>query len=217
MKLPVPQAGINNRTMTEMDGNAAFGSNDGIVLVEGSQASLAPSQSLFDRAKWRERYGTYLPEMMFGWHDGDLVAACRTAAVGFVVKVDDEAKGYTQLPLQADAMFRLQLLDTLYYTVGADLFRFNESAVVLNADWWSKDFIFPKPINFGAGYIRCAGAVTLTLYANGSQYYQTTINETGYFRLPSGLSQMRWSVRLQTQYTVYELALAQTLEELRSV
>jgi hypothetical protein len=215
-ELSVPQAGITNRSTTKVDGGATFATNDGLCLVQGSQATLEPSQSLFDRKTWRDRYATDLPDIMLGYHDGDLIALSRTSTNGFVVKLDDEVKGFTRYQLQADSLFRLPVLDTLYYAVGSNIYRFGEGASVMTADWWSKDYVFQKPINFGAGYIRCDGSTTLTLYADGSQYYQVALT-TGYFRLPSGLSQVRWSFRLQTEYVVHELAIAQTLEELNRV
>ena len=171
IRLPTPQAGIAQRSVANLDGVTAFASNDGIVSVSGSQASLLGSQKLFARDDWQARYGAILADasMRFAWHDGLLIATSATQALGFALALDGEATGqYTQFNVRMDSMFQLPVADTLYYRVGADVFQFRGSSAPYAYTWWSKDFIFPRDRNLGAGYIRCSGPVTLTLYMDGA-------------------------------------------------
>jgi len=214
--LPVPQAGISQRSMARLPGQGVYASNDGFVSVVGSQASLVQSQALFARDDWQSRYGDVLTSMSFAHHDGALVAASSEEPLGFVLRTDEQAAGQmTQFNVQMDALFQLPAADSLYYSAGSDVYQFRGGSV-LSYTWWSKDFVFPTERSLGAGYIRCDGTVTLTFYADGDQVEQFTVT-TGHFRLSSGYKRMRWSVKIQGTGKVYRLCLARTMGELKRV
>ena len=219
MPLPLPQAGVSQRSMTKLEGGVAFASNDGVVLVSGSQATLNMSQKFFNRADWRSRYGALLADrsLRFAYHDGFLVATSATQAKGFAVRMDEAAAGtFTQFNEAVDATFQLPLADTLYYSKGATVYQFRAGSPY-TLTWHSKDFIFAGYANFGAGFIRCSAPVVLTLYGDGAQFYQVTLPGSGYFRLPGGDKKLRWSVKLQTAGTVDELYIAESMSELKRV
>jgi hypothetical protein len=213
MQLPIPQAGIAQRSMTNVDGGTIFASNDGLVTVQGSQASLRQSQQLFARDDWQTRYGAILLDasLRLAFHDGCLVGTSSSQALGFVLRLDEGGAGQlTQFNEQMDTMFQLPVADSLYYTKGASIYQFR-GGTAYNYSWWSRDFLADSPINLGAGYINCVGSVTLTLYADGVQWVQLTLS-TGYFRLPAGTKRRRWSVKLQGAGTVRELYLGRTMK-----
>lgn len=214
-RLPLPQAGVTHRSMALIDGAVGFASNDGIVVVNGSQATMELSQKFFSRDDWRGRYANVLDTLRFAYHDGFLVGTS-PAGVGFLVRLDEAAGTFTQFSEQIDAAFYLPVLDTLYYAKGATLYRFR-TGTNYTFDWWSKEFILPSYVALGAGYIRCTGPVTLTLYAEGAQWHQVTLSNSGYFRLPSGIRARRWSIRLQSSASLQELYLATAMGELGSV
>jgi hypothetical protein len=214
--LPSPQSGVSHKSMALINGAVAFLSNDGIVAVEGTHASLDLSNQFFTRDVWRTRYANDLASMQLAYHDGCLVAASSASATAFVARLDEAAGSFTQLSAQYDAVFYLPLLDTMYYSQGAGVYRFRAGSN-LSADWWSKDFILGYPVNFGALYIRCTGSVTVTLYADSVSWYSFAAASTGYYRLPAGKKALRWSIRLQTSANVEEVAIAESMGELRSV
>lgn len=219
IQLPVPQAGIAQRSMVNLDGITAFASHDGFVSVTGSQASLRASQTLFARDDWQARYGAILADasIRFAWHDGRLVATSATQALGFLLALDGEETGqYTRFNVRMDSMFQLPVADTLYYSVGANVYQFRGGAAY-NYTWWSRDFILKRERNLGVGYIRCSGPVTVTLYVDGQSWYSVTLAGTGYFRLPGGRLGLRWSVKLVGAATVEELYIAGTMRELQRV
>lgn len=218
LRLPVPQAGIAQRSMADLDGVTVFASNDGIVGVTGAQASLRQSQELFVRDDWQARYGSILSDasMRFAWHDGRLVATSANAALGFVLSLDEGgARQYTRFDEQMDAMFQLPVADSLYFSKGANIYQFRAGSAYTYT-WWSRDFIFTQPRNLGAGYIRCSAPVTMTLYMDGVQWWTGAVS-SGYFRLPAGRTALRWSVKLQGAATVEELYIARTMQELKRV
>ncbi|WOB06460.1 hypothetical protein [Piscinibacter gummiphilus] len=225
IKLPVPQAGIAQRSMVELDGVGAYASHDGIVAVVGSRATLRASQKLFARDDWQGRYASILADasMRFAWHDGCLVATSSTRPLGFILRMDEMAAGeYTQFNHQIDATFQLPVADSLYYSVGNSIYQFAGGASYTYT-WRSKDFTFSRQYHMGAGYIRSSNAVTMTLYysnpvdENEMVEWVTMSVSPGYFRLPDGPSARRWSVKLVGTSVVEELLLGQSMGQLKNV
>jgi len=105
----------------------------------------------------------------------------------------------------------------LYLVQGQNLMQYNGSAISPAYEWWSRDYILPKPTVLTAGYINCFGPVTVTVYADGVQRYQQQFFAAGYFRMPSGSKALRWSYKLSGTGTVKEISLAERRQELRSV
>lgn len=213
-RLAAPQAGQSHRSMARIDGAVAFLSSDGIVTVQGSQASIDSSQRYFSRDDWRSRYADVLADMRAEYHDGFLLGLSTTQAKGFFIRLDEAAGTMSQLPQRVDATGYLAATDKLYYSVGSDLYTFREGSA-LTLDWWSKEFVLPATSGLGVLYIRCTAATTITVYADGEQIHQFTAPGDGTYRLPP-VRALRWSVRLQTAGTVDELALAGTMQELKN-
>ena len=226
-KLPIPQAGLDPKLMINIDGAVAFATQDGLITVTGSTASLTMSQQLFSREDWRSRYSSVLTSpstAKMAYHDGFLVLVDSASALGFVIRLDEAAGTYTQFNEQYDDMFYMPLQDTLYYSKGAYIYRFRNDGYY-TLDWWSKDFVFPGYTSFGAMYIRSTSSVTVIVYADGNQYYTFTAAGTGYYRLPStGLngatvlpgSALRWSIRLQSTNLIQYVAMATDMSELKN-
>lgn len=215
IKLALPQSGIAQRSMANIDGAVAYASNDNIILVSGTAATADAGQKLFTRDKWRERYRPSLQDasMRLGYHDGALVMTSKTQDQGFIIRLDEAVGLFTRTTLGFDSMFLLPVNDALYYSIGSAVYQYNAGAAK-TFDWWSKDFIFPEHATFGAGYIRCDGPVTLKLYAEGVLVYERQLT-TGHFRIRDLKKQLRWSIRLTGTNTVRELHLARSMGEFK--
>lgn len=214
----LPQAGIAQRSMIGLDGDMAYASRDGIVLVAGSTATLTASQRLFTREKWQELYGDILQDasIRFAFHDGMLVASSHTQAKGFVVRMDEEAGSFTHMVERFDATFQLPVADALFYSIDNKIYQFRSASEYQLMDWWGKDFIFKRDVNFGCGMLAGDEAISLKLYGDGVEKFCGTI-EPGHFRLPSMNVCRRWSVRIRGGRKVSELYLARDMRELRNV
>lgn len=215
IKISTPQPGIAQRSMANIDGGVAYASGDGLVLVDGSAASMLVSQKLFGRSKWREMYGGIIQDasMRFSFHDGYLVVSSNTTATGFTLRFDEDVGSLSRQKQRMDSAFSLPVEDALYYSVGPTLYRY-QGGSNLAFDWHGRDEIFPNPVTFGAGFLR-GDPVTLKLYMDGDLVYDKAV-QPGYFRLPSALQKcLRLSVRMQGSGTVQELCLARTMAELQ--
>jgi hypothetical protein len=217
-KLPIPQAGISQKLMTQLEGAVAYASADGIVLVQGSQASLTLSQKFYSREDWRSTFATIADDAKFGYTDGYLVLVSSQEAKGIIIRLDEAAGTLTQFNETFDSMFYLPITDTLYYSKGANVYRLRDGASgYYTLDWWSKEFTLPSYANFGAFFIRCTASTTVTIYVDGVSWHTFTAASTGYYRLPAGKRALRWSMRLQTTGKVEEVVMAESMSELRSV
>lgn len=216
-QLSLPQPGLSQRSMAEIEGAVAYASNDGFALVAGSDATMLASQKLFTRKVWRAAYGDILADasMRFAYYDGNLLVTSSTQPKGFALRLDEDVGAYSRLDTRMELTQLLPVNDALYYTVANTVYQFRAGAVQA-FDWRGKDFVFAAPATFGAGFIRCDGAVTLTLYAKDVQVWQGSVSD-GYFRLPDLNAELRWSVRLAGTFRVRELALAHTMGDLKRV
>jgi hypothetical protein len=220
IKLSAPQAGIAQRSMANVDGAVAYASNDGLVLVTGSVASIEASQKLFNRKTWRDRYGTILSDysLRLAYQDGFIIGSSNTTASGFLVRLDEDVGAFTRTAVAYDTMFQLPVNDALYYTVGSNVYRWQGGAA-LTFDWWGKEWVFPYECTMGAGYIKTTGTIAVKIYADGVECYSQSLT-TGFFRIGEdggGRRARQWSIRLGGTGTVHEIAIAQSMVELKRV
>jgi hypothetical protein len=217
-KLPLPQAGIAQRLMVNLEGAVAYASADGIVLVQGSQSTMTLSQKFYSREDWRSTFATIADDARFGYTDGYLVMVSSQEAKGIIIRLDEAAGTLTQFNETFDSMFYLPITDTLYYSKGANVYRLRDGAAAYyTLDWWSKEFTMPNYTNFGAFYIRCTASTAVTIYVDGASWTTFTAAATGYYRLPAGKRALRWSVRVQTTGKIEEIAMAESMSEFRNV
>jgi hypothetical protein len=216
-KINAKQAGLNNQAMEMLDNAVVYASNDGIVAVAGAGASLENSQQLFTRRDWRTRYSAEFGGMQFSVYDGQLVVTNNVANYSFMVRLDEAGGNYTRLDpaFRTDATFVLPLADQMYYSVGANVYQY-QGGNDLTLDWWSKDFLLEEPYNMAVGYIDCGGPTTITVYADGVQAHQVTMNTSGYFWLPGAKLARTWSVRLQGQFVIRKAILATSIDEVKA-
>lgn len=217
IKVALPQAGVAQRSMAQVEGAIAYASNDGIAFVSGTEGSMAVSQKLFTRSKWREMYSPALTvaDLTFGYHDGCLVATSKSMNEGFTLRFDEDVGSFSRVAGGYDSLFYLATNDALYCSVGNSLFKFNGGAPT-TLEWKGKDWLFGRPATFGAGYIRASAPVNVTLYADDVSVFNKLV-VPGYFRMPSLPWATRWSIRLNTSAEVSEFSIAQTMGELNRV
>lgn len=235
MRLPVPVGGVSQLGICNVEGAVALVTNDGILLINGSQADFNMSQQLFTRDVWRSRYGASLANMRLDYHDGFLVASFSDGTVGFAVRTDEAPGSFTRHALLFYGSANYPSDDSLIYTTNTGpnegrrvyKFRGEPTSSYMTAYWLSKEHTFQKPESMGAFYIRCAGPVNVSIYLEGVLYHTAAVTGTGYYRIPAAAFNrdgrgLRWSVALSLPEasgivpTVSEFLMAQTMAELKS-
>lgn len=81
--------------------------------------------------------------------------------------------------------------------------------------WHSGEFLYPRPVAFGAAMIDCSGNVTVEVFGDLDLIHTQVCTTTTFFRLPPVSAKERWSVRLSGTATVRQVALGSSFMELR--
>lgn len=222
-KIPAIQAGVSKGSLVNAGAFVAYASHDGIVTVRGLNASLDLSFKFFTRDEWRNRYGSKLSKMRLNVHDGHLVAWFDDGTPGFLIRLDDVTPSFTRLTDPITCAFVHPEADALYVGYGTSMYAFKGSSTRKAYTHWSKDFILAKPESLGAIQLIGNGSVALSIYADGSPVFDTTVdvesNGMTVLRLPSGFRARRWSVLLSGEADSYvqQYALVTSPSELVNV
>lgn len=197
--LPETQAGLNKNSICAVGDKIAYLSNDGIVLARGLDTTIGASMQLFTRTEWRARYGSSLSQARLSSHDGYLLGTFDDGAEGFILRLDEAEGAFVRYSETVAATHVWAANDWLYLAYNATVYAFQGSSDSMPWVWWSKDSILPAPHNFGAFQITGSGSVTVYVYADGSLQHTEVVSLTGgpvMFRLPSGFTAGRWSIKL---------------------
>lgn len=221
MIVPSAPAGVSKGAITSYNGSIVYASSDGLVMAQGLQASLDLSFKFFTREQWQADFGAKTASMRLDVHDGSLLAWFDDGTPGFLIRFEEEALSLTRLTQGYRASYRHPLADALYVSDGSAVFDFRAGASRESMTWWSKDFILPRPTNFGVMQLIGSGLLTLTIYADGSVKHTeaVTLDDTGAtpVRLPSGFMARRWSFSFAGDGEVREVYLATSISELKNV
>lgn len=216
-KIKQTQAGVSKWSIADVGGILAYASNDGIVVVEGGQATLAYSEQFFTRDVWRAAYKNGFSSMRFAVWDGRLIVYSTAAAfTPFMIRLDESKGMMTELPSFAAACtFVSPISDQCYYVRNGSLYQF-AGGTDLAASWVSREMVFNKPMGYGVAQAVCEGSWTVSFYADGALKHakQVTGNET--FRLPDGKAD-RWKIGLSGTGRFRELRVASTVPALKDI
>ena len=218
-KLNITQAGVSKWSIADVDGMLVYASNEGMVVVNGGQGSLAQSGLFFTRDVWRQRYQAGLSSMCFSVWDGRLVVFSNANAfTPFMIRMDEAAATMTDLPnLNAACSFVSVLTDQFYYGQANGVYQFNGGSA-LQATWQSRMEVLARPINYGFAQAIVTGTWVITFFADGVQRYQITVTDgTTDFRLPSGFRCTRWQFSIKGAGRFREFRIAATAVDLYKV
>lgn len=221
MRIASTQAGVSKGSICNYNGQVVYASSDGIVQLQGTQTSLDMSFKFFSRHDWYSRYGTKLSNMRLDVHDGSLLVWFDDGTPGFLLRFEEENPSLTTMSEAIYASYLHPIADALYVSNGNSVFEFRGANTRKSLVWHSKDFITPKPTNFGAVQLVGSGSLTLTVYADGAQVTSQAVamTDTGrvIVRLPSGFMARRWSLKVQGAAEINEMYLSNSVAELQSV
>jgi hypothetical protein len=101
---------------------------------------------------------------------------------------------------------------------GADGYAEAFAGDYLSLVWHSKDYVFPRPVSFGAAVIQVEGRFDVTIFCDGVAIHteNVTTGESA-FRLPAASQQKRWSVKFEGKGVVSRFEMGSTLAELQGV
>jgi len=228
-KLPAIQGGVSQRSIVNTGNYIAYVSRDGIVMAQGSQASLDKSFQFFTRQDWRALIGNNMANLRLAAHDGSLLIyfdngyAFTDGTRGYLMRFEEEASSLVRINTAYYASFVYPLTDMLYMSLGTTVTAFREGNGNTGFTWQSKDFRMAKPLNFGAVQFNGTGSITLDVYADGvlKHTVAVTLSRDGrsVVRLPGGFLASVWSFKITgvADAEVEQMIVAQSLRELQGV
>jgi len=219
-ELPVRASIVSKRAITVHGGAGWFASEDGLVMVQGVSATLAPWQQLFTREKWRARYASQYANLVLASHDGFLVGLLPSGD-GFLMRLDEDEGEFTRLSITGNCAFVLPQTDGMYIGTQTGIVQFAAGAE-LTGQWQSKQFTIPTPVNFGCMEVAGSGLIPYQINADGNLVASGVIAPTArgaMIRLPAGFKAQRWDVTLTVSAGGYvsRLVLAEHPKELAGV
>lgn len=232
-ELDIAQACIRKRSIVEMGDSVIYASPDGLVQISPSGARVV-SEAVFDKKQWNSlplyrlhavrHEDQYVGFMNF---DSDI-------REGFVFDPRGGKDAFSWLDIDSkspEASFNYLKDDTTYIiNNNGDLHEFRDANSTTEYRWYSKEFYFPRPVNFGViqiefGTVSVSGGSTTVAVkvgqdtADTSHYAYAFTSGTGdttrVERLPSGNKFHCWSVWVYGYTEVVSITLAESAAELR--
>lgn len=148
---------VNARSIQDMGYAIAYASYDGLVMISSSGASVV-TRSLFNREEWNklnpatfstgQRDSRYFAS--YSYVDGN--EGLKEGTI--IIDTSGEQPFIIETSIKADAFFYNLMNGALYYSEGVNIYEWDAVGQPYTMQLWrSKEFILPKPMNFGAVYI----------------------------------------------------------------
>lgn len=220
-RVTASSAAVAEWGVSEVAGRPAYASRDGIVLIEGTRASLDFSRNFWTPELWRQKYGSRLSSIKLVSYN-DTLLGLFDSGDGFVLYYDERQPHMVEFSETGGYPFTIPGSSAVYLArptgvvsvVGLD------GAAPRNYVWHSKEFTLPANTSFAVCKIVVAGSATVTLYADGVQYHQATATSSNlgevYLRLPSPGRYLRFSLKLEGTGVVRSVELAHSIAEMRN-
>lgn len=212
--LDVPQPCMSKRSVAVTEQGVIYASPDGLVLVTDSGSQVI-TRKVISRAWWHSKN----PATIHGVHaDGKYYGFWGSGGGGFVFDVLSGV--LTTHSVNAYASYYDSVFDLVLVNASGVISKFDQygAGVNLTATWKSKTFYSPRPISMAAGRVEAAGyPVTVNVYGDGSLVKSTQVtasNLDGVFRLPRDRHK-EWAIEVSSTHTLYSVAIAETLAELK--
>jgi hypothetical protein len=231
---------LHKSSVVAVGTGVAYASNDGLVLVNSSGARNLTAD-MFRKEQWAALLS---PGMQAIFHDGRyIVFASRPEAQGWMLELDEGSANFSKLSGHGRAPHVDRDADAVHFVPRDADGRFLErwvfdAAANRSAEWTSKVFTLPKPVNFGCAQvfaesyplgIEVAYALPTAATDLGpassqgqtpaapNQSYALTVHGPDPFRLPAGFLSREWSVSFTASSVVTSCILAESMDEIRKL
>lgn len=220
-RITANSAAVSPYAISEVSGRPVYASRDGLVMLEGTRASLDFSHQFWSSELWRSKYGDRLSTMRLVSHDDRLIGLFDSGD-GFIIHYDAQTPNIVEFSEAGGFPFSLPGDTAIYLAKPMGVFALfgaTQGAARL-LTWHSKEFTLPANTSFAMCKLVATGSLTLTFYGDGEIYYTTTVSSVAlanhYLRLPSVQRYLRFSVKIEGTGVVQSFDVAHSAAELRN-
>lgn len=218
-RLAAPQSCTSKPSIVDMGDGVLYASPDGLVMINPGGVSLV-TEKLYSREQWQ----AFNPSSIRGSvYNGRYVMGYDASGTRGIVMLDFTGQGAVLTTSNINsstvitASFYDPTTDTLYFAQGANIVRFDRGSN-LTSTWKSKVFRLPFEDNFAIAQVQAESyPVTFKVYGDGVLRHTETVASSKEFRLPSGFRCRDWEFQIEGSVTVTEVAIANSVAELRVV
>jgi hypothetical protein len=235
-KVELAQACVNKHSAVDMGEYVLYAGVDGLCSVSGASGEVVTRQTI-SREQWNTDFhpdiirafnykGTYVAFWVTESDYGGWVLDPRDGSTSLSTITGAEINGGWVNPKDGE----------LYLIIADKINQYRGSATKLTATWKSKRFTLPYPMHFGWVQVKAESyPISVKVYADGTKIADYTLAEsagvyTQTITTPSGKSAatlaepiMRlpavrattWEFDVSTAASIYEVVLAETMDELR--
>lgn len=211
VKLEAPQACSSKKSICSTGTGVIYASPDGLVSI-GTEGIKLLTHGLLNREQWQ----AYTPSsMMVRQYNSKIYVFHATGLIVF--DFTGESASMTVFDQTADSAFYDAILDGLFIGKnGTGILRWDSATTNLTYLWKSKLYTIPQPVNFAFAQVEAdAYPVTCRVYAGGTLRHTQTVSSRDPFRLPSGFVNKDWEIELEGTQQIFQVAIAQSIQELR--
>ena len=226
-------AGVSRRSITQFGNFIVYASLDGLVLVQGMNASLDVSNTIFTQVDWQKMWGGLWGDMRIGVSGNTMLIYAQNASGSNAICIRKDGNALVMTHYTPASNVRLVAsfnLDLLHVVEGSVVRTFSTSLTARTAfEFSSKHFDLPTPISFSAVQVEGYGQATIKVYsgfntATDAELLQNllttqtvTLDGKTTLRLPTNTKSRRWMVTVAgaANTYVYKIVLASSMTELK--
>jgi hypothetical protein len=204
---------VSAQSMVSLGHGVAWATADGLAYV----GTAHPPSLLTAECMLLDDWKALNPETIIGCQYNGLYFGFYNASglKGFVFNPLAPKEGIRFLSAGYSAAFFDKLSEEMYVLNGTSVQRWNAGASNMTAEFTSKVFRMPAPVNLAvAEVVADAYPCTMTLYADARTPWVRSVTSKKPFTLPAGYSADDYQIKISTDKDVTGIVLAETLDEL---
>ena len=214
VKSNLEQACASKRSIVSFGNVVLYASPDGLVMLSPGNSKVL-TDNMFTRAQWQS---LFLPTSIHAYQQDMKYIAFYNNGVTSGGFVFDMLTGkFTVNDTYATAGYTDLQNDKLFLTFADRSVKVWLAGAARNVTWKSKKFSMPRFLGFAAAKVEAESYnLTAKFYADGTLIHTQTVTSRDPFRLPP-IQGRDWEVQVETAYEVFSIAMAESVEELKSV
>lgn len=195
------QGCVSKRGLVDMGGYAIYPSPDGLVLVEGTKATLVTAD-IFTREQWQ----AYTPSTIRAFeYEGRYIAFYNNGTpAGFIFDPQGGINAFVNISENLEAAYYDSLSDTLYVSDAGTIKKWGQNFdSTYTYTWKSKKHLSPYPMSYSIVRVQAwedllGSPVVAKVYADGVLVLTATLADPvhPYSRIPAGFKAREWELEL---------------------